>query len=92
MTARAETTTCFWREDIDSLAFHPEGHNGLCVVHRRAFRTLLGLMPEPQECSAYFEAQRDIFERAAAAKIARAILRPEQNFHLNSRDIRTRQY
>lgn len=84
----SEATTCFWREDIDSLAFYPDEHKGLCVIHRRAFRTLLGFFPEPRDCCAYFETRQEIFQRAAAAKIARAELLPDGNFHLNSRDIR----
>src|SRR6476469_144498 len=31
-----------WRREIDSLSFMPAGHQGECVVHRRAFRVLLG--------------------------------------------------
>lgn len=88
MSARAETATHFWRDDIDSLAFQPDEHNGLCVIHRRAFRALLGFLPEPNDCCAYFENQQDIFQRAAAAKIARAVVLSENSFHLNSRDIR----
>jgi len=30
-----------WRDDIDALAFQPADHRGICMVHRRAFRTLL---------------------------------------------------
>lgn len=87
MITRAEMVNFFWREDIDSLAFHVEGHRGLCVIHRRAFRVLLGFLPERQDCCAYFEAQRYAFERAAIDKIAGAGVLPDGNFHLNSRDI-----
>lgn len=88
MTTRTETGSFFWREDIDSLAFHPEGHQGLCVIHRRAFRTLLGFLPEPHDCCKHFESQQPIFQRAAIEKIARAGLLSDENFHLNSRDIK----
>ena len=76
-----------WRDQIDSLAFRAEGHAGVCVVHRRAFETLLGHSASPAECVAYFTAQRSTFARAAAAKIARASLGSADNFHLTSRDI-----
>jgi len=33
-----------WRDDIDALQFEPAGHGGLCLVHRLAFRRLLGVM------------------------------------------------
>lgn len=88
MIEREETTTCFWREDIDSLAFHPDGHKGLCVIHRRAFRTLLGFSPESKDCFVYFENRRDIFQHAATEKISRARVLADGSFHLNSRDIR----
>ena len=78
----------FWRDDIDSLAFRPNGHEGLCVMHRRAFRVLFGKDPAPQECFDYFLARRPAFERAAQDKIASAALPANAHFHLNSRDIR----
>jgi hypothetical protein len=77
-----------WRADIDSLAFAPPQHQGQCVVHRRAFRTLLGIEATPQACIDYFHAHRIVFEAAAAAKIARRELPRDMSFHLNSRDIR----
>lgn len=78
---------CFWREDIDSLAFRVIGHGGLCVVHRNALRTLIGHLPAPAEAMAYWEASRVIFEHAAAAKIARTGVISGANFHLNSREL-----
>lgn len=77
-----------YRDDIDSLGFRPPGHDGTCVVHRRAFATLLGRPPSPADCLAWFEEHRAGFESAAAAKIARAALPAAANFHLTSRDIR----
>jgi hypothetical protein len=77
-----------WRDDIDSLGFRPPGHGGMCVVHRRAFVTLLGFQALPADCLAWFEEQRVAFESAAAAKISHAALAAETNFHLTSRDIR----
>ncbi|SHO60205.1 hypothetical protein SAMN02745172_00213 [Pseudoxanthobacter soli DSM 19599] len=81
--ARAE-----WRADVDALAFRPAGHAGLCMVHRLAFRVLVGPSAAPEDCLALFAGQRAAFETAAAAKIARRTLAPEANFHLDSRDIR----
>ena len=77
-----------WRDDIDSLAFQPGGHEGMCVVHRLAFRTLLGIDATPQACIDYFHAHQPAFDAAAMAKIARRELPRDANFHLNSRDIK----
>lgn len=79
--------TVLWRDDIDSLAFRPEGHEGWCVMHRRAFRTLLGFEPTPQDCMDYFNNERQTFQQAAREKIRLASIVSESNFHLNSRDI-----
>jgi hypothetical protein len=79
--------TALWRDDIDSLAFQPLRHDGQCVVHRLAFRTLLGIDAIPQACVDYFHEQRAAFEAAATAKIERRGLPRDANFHLNSRDL-----
>ena len=76
-----------WRSDIDALAFEPAGHAGSCTVHRLAFRTLLGRMPTPEDCVAFFAANAPAFQAAARAKIARRRLAPGANFHLTSRDV-----
>ena len=81
------TSVSTWRVDIDSLSFQPGDHAGLCMVHRRAFGTLLGFLPQPEDCRRYFDAHRAAFEQAAAAKIARANLSAAANFHLTSRDV-----
>ena len=70
-----------WRDDIDALSFRPAGGNVFCMVHRLAFRTLMGRDPAKEECLAWFEAHREAFEAAARAK------RTAGNFHLTSRDI-----
>ena len=77
-----------WRADLHSLSFQPPDHQGRCIVHRRAFQTLLGFLPTGADCAGFFELHRPAFEQAAAAKISRARLAPDANFHLNSRDIR----
>ncbi|WP_244622885.1 DUF1488 family protein [Microvirga brassicacearum] len=77
-----------WREDIDSLAFRPDGHNGLCVVHRLAFRALVGARLSPEICLAYFREHRARFNDAARAKAGRKGLPAHSNFHLTSRDLR----
>jgi hypothetical protein len=76
-----------WRSDIDSLSFQPRGHAGQCVVHRRAFATILGFEPTPDDCTACFQQRVSAFEAAASAKISRAALAADANFHLTSRDI-----
>ena len=77
-----------WRADINSLEFHPSGHAGVCLVHQRAFGTLLGFAPSPVDCAEYFEQNRSAFERASADKIMRESLSCGSNFHLTSRDVR----
>jgi hypothetical protein len=79
-----------WRTDIDSLAFRPPGHKGICVIHRRAFRTLLGCSPSPQQSIDFYLMHRDSFEAAARAKLAVRSIRETENFHLTSRDVRRR--
>jgi hypothetical protein len=76
-----------WRADVDALAFRPQGHGGVCMVHRHAFRTLLRSTPSPQDCATFYQAHRAVFEAAAHAKILRAAVAISANFHLTSRDI-----
>jgi hypothetical protein len=82
--------TPIWRDDIDALAFQPADHAGLCMVHRRAFRTLLRTVPSPQECVDFYHTHSDAFQAAARAKVVRADVADTANFHLTSRDV-TRQ-
>ena len=79
--------TPIWRDDIDALAFQPADHAGLCMVHRRAFRTLLRATPSPQQCVAFFKANQAAFQAAARAKVLRAGVADAENFHLTSRDV-----
>jgi hypothetical protein len=76
-----------WRNDIDALAFQPEEHIGLCMVHRRAFRTLLRATPTPRECVEFFNAHQEAFQAAARAKLLRTDVATTRNFHLTSRDV-----
>ena len=76
-----------WRSDLDSLSFQPQGHAGHCMVHRRAFQTLMGFKATAEECVAYYQQKLVAFQRAAAAKISRAALPHDANFHLTSRDV-----
>jgi hypothetical protein len=77
-----------WRNDIDALAFQPEQHSGFCMVHRRAFRTLLRATPSPQQCVEFFSAHQEAFQVAARAKLQSASLSETANFHLTSRDVK----
>jgi hypothetical protein len=79
-----------WRDDIDALAFQPGEHIGLCMVHRRAFRTLLRATPTLRQCVEFFDAHQEAFQAAARAKLLRTRLPSTANFHLTSRDV-TRQ-
>jgi hypothetical protein len=79
-----------WRDDIDALAFQPADHEGLCMVHRRAFRTLLRAVPSPRQCVDFYHSHQDAFQAAARAKVVRAGVAETTNFHLTSRDV-TRQ-
>jgi hypothetical protein len=80
-------TPSTWRADLDSLSFQPRGHAGHCLIHRRAFKTILGFNPTPDDCAACFQQRQAAFQAAAAAKIDRAALTVDANFHLTSRDI-----
>jgi hypothetical protein len=82
--------TPIWLDHIDALAFQPGEHSGLCMVHRRAFRTLLRATPSPQQCVEFFNAHQAAFQGAAAAKLQRVSVPKAANFHLTSRDV-TRQ-
>ena len=73
-----------WREDIDALSFRPAGGSQLCLVHRLAFRALMGTLSSKEECLAWFESHREAFEAAARAKLEQGV---PGNFHLTSRDI-----
>lgn len=75
-----------WRPDIDALQFAAVPGNA-CMVHRLAFRRLLGRSPCPADCIAYFTAHTPAFCAAVAAKMTRDGLTPGRSFHLNSRDI-----
>jgi hypothetical protein len=76
-----------WRDDIDALAFQPAEHQGVCMVHRRAFRTLLRIVPSPRQCVDFYYTHQDAFQAAARAKVARADVADTANFHLTSRDV-----
>jgi hypothetical protein len=76
-----------WRDDIDALVFGPEDHHGLCMVHRRAFRTLLRFSPKPSDCEVFFRANERAFRAAASVKILREGVARGVNFHLTSRDV-----
>ncbi len=80
-------TPSTWRADLDSLSFQPRGHAGQCLIHRRAFKAILGFNPTPDDCAACFQQRQAAFQAAAAAKIGRAALAADANFHLTSRDI-----
>jgi hypothetical protein len=76
-----------WRRDLDALAFEPDGHRSVCVVHRLAFRSLLRLTPTPADCMAYFAVHEGAFRTAAQGKIVRRRIKSGVSFHLTSRDL-----
>jgi hypothetical protein len=76
-----------WRDDIDALAFQPAAHIGFCIVHRRAFRTLLRATPSPRQCVEFFDTHQAAFQAAASAKLLRTRVAATANFHLTSRDV-----
>jgi hypothetical protein len=76
-----------WRSNIDALAFHPDGRQEQCTVHRHAFRTLLSFDPTPEDCESFFLTNKAAFEAAARAKIRQKSIADGVNFHLTSRDI-----
>jgi hypothetical protein len=69
------------------LSFQPPEHTGECLVHRGAFRTLLGFDPSPADCEQWFTNHRTAIYQAAAEKISRVSLHIQDRFHLTSRDI-----
>lgn len=69
-----------WREDIDALQF-ATGSGGACMVHRLAFRRLLGFTPLRADCLAFFAAHAPAFGAAAAKKIALRGIAPGRNLH-----------
>lgn len=86
----SQSKTPTLRDEIDALAFELADHQGVCMVHRRAFRTLLRTTPSPQQCVDFFNTHQDAFQAAARAKVLRASVANTANFHLTSRDV-TRQ-
>jgi hypothetical protein len=76
-----------WRDDIDALEFQPTDRTGRCMVHRRAFQTLLRAPPSPQQCLDFFNANQAAFQAAARTKVLRAGVADAENFHLTSRDV-----
>ena len=76
-----------WRNDIDALAFQPGEYSGLCMVHRRAFRTLLRATPSPRDCIEFFDTHQEAFLAAARAKLQRVSVSETANLHLTSRDV-----
>jgi len=76
-----------WRDDIDALEFQPSDHQGACIMHRRAFRTLLRATPSPQQCVDYYNSRKDAFQAAARAKVLRVGAVSKANFHVTSRDV-----
>ena len=78
--------TALWRADLDALQFDA-GEGRSCMMHRLAFRALLGKRsPLPEQCLDYFNANTELFARAAEQKIARAG-GCAGNFHITSRDV-----
>ena len=88
MPASGSTST--WRADLDALAFRVPGHDGWCMVHRLAFRTLVGAEPDATACVAFHRENADAFAAAALVKIAQRRLPPDANLHLTSRDVARR--
>ena len=86
-TAERMKNPTIWRHDIDALVFGPDDHHGLCMVHRRAFRTLLRFNPAPGDCEVFFRTNEYAFRAAASAKSLREDVARGVNFHLTSRDV-----
>ncbi|EHS50620.1 hypothetical protein PDO_2350 [Rhizobium sp. PDO1-076] len=76
-----------WRSDIDALVFEHGPAGGRCFVHRLAFRSLIGIQPEPGACMDWFCTHHAAFSAAAETKLAQSGA-TKGAFHLNSRDIR----
>lgn len=77
-----------WRPDIDAVEFRPHDHSGVCMIHRLAFRTLIGRSPDATACVMFFADNKPAFLLAAENKISQGKIEIHRNFHLNSRDVR----
>ena len=76
-----------WRDDLDALQF-PAGNGGAhCMIHRLAFRKLIGRDPKSQDCLDWYGENAALFQAAALAKIARLALPADRNLHIDSRDV-----
>jgi hypothetical protein len=76
-----------WRDDLDALQFQA-GDGANCMIHRLAFRRLVGFAPEAADCLTFFNDNAVAFQAAATDKASRENLAPGRNFHLTSRDVR----
>lgn len=71
------------RDDIVALELQPADHQGTCIMHCRAFRTQFS----PQQCVDFYHNHEDAFQAAARAKVLRASVVSNGNFHITSRDV-----
>ncbi|MEB2844646.1 hypothetical protein [Endobacterium cereale] len=87
-----EERAAIWRDDLDALGFavffEGKDHGAACLVHRRAFRILIGFDPVVADCLAYYANNAEVFQAAAWAKIDRQSIPQGRSLNLNSRDIR----
>jgi len=77
-----------WRADLEAVEFRPHNHGGVCMIHRLAFRTLIGRSPDAAKCLVFFEDNKLAILRAAKLKMSTGKIADHRNFHLNSRDVR----
>jgi hypothetical protein len=79
--------TAIWRDDLDALQFAAGDGGALCMIHRLAFRRLIGTIPDREACLAWFAAHADVFAAAALDKMTRLDLLRDRNLHIDSRDV-----
>lgn len=76
-----------WAAEADAVRFSaPNG--GSCLIHRLAFRALLGRDPRVAECVDFVNLNIEAISAAAATRLSSAKIGRGINFHLNSRQIR----
>lgn len=83
-------TKAEWRDDLDALQFAAGTGGALCMIHRLAFRSLIGREPQKQDCIEWYDHNAAVFQAAAIDKMTRLNLPKDRNLHIDSRDVSRR--
>ena len=80
-------TKAEWRDDLDALQFAAGDGGASCMIHRLAFRRLIGREPDKQLCLDWYNDKVAVFQAAAIDKMTRLNLPKDRNLHIDSRDV-----